>query len=371
MKIIIPTKSEIAKYAPLSESEAMEFVRTTIEKQKIHEHERIKKYGYVKPIISCLHKGVRIVAVKSSVTWSASWKTVPDFLLDYIVQVLGHEWFVQESKKHKNERHEIVLWGKGAYNFLSKHENTGRDIHYAHVDGMTRAYLILAYELFILDTHDVLQNEVVRRLKLRANFQGALHELFVASTMIKAGFTLEMEDEKDKLRKHVEFIATHNRTGQKIAVEAKSKHRNNVLGFKDRNARKNDNLNVEHLLVKAFEKQEGNIYAVFIDINLPYSNQDKLPLTKRPWMIEFSDTLDDLQSKLEYDKEPYNIIVVSNHPHHYNKPNFPDTTGEMFSIVSQNPKFACPDNSILYAIHDAAETYGRIPNFFVEVESKS
>jgi len=235
-------------------------------------------------------------------------------------------------------------------------------------NGITRAYLILAYELFVLDMHDALQKEVIRRLKLRANFQGALHELFVASTMIKAGFELAFEDEKDRFQKHVEFRATHNFTGQEIGVEAKSKHRSNALGFESQaTTRKNDTLNVKHLLIKAFKKQGDFIYAIFIDVNLPYSNQDRLWITQRPWTNEISDTLDDIQKELKYDREPFNIIIVSNHPHHYNTTNSPDTPSEMFSVISKKPKIPCTNNSILEAIHDAANTYGRVPNLFEEV----
>jgi len=105
MNIIIPSKSEIAQYAPPSNSEIAEFAREAFERQKKHEREMTTKYGYVKPIISLLHKGVRIVAVKNRVHWSPSWKTVPDFLFDYIVFILGRDWFINEFNKPQKKRH--------------------------------------------------------------------------------------------------------------------------------------------------------------------------------------------------------------------------------------------------------------------------
>jgi hypothetical protein len=46
-----------------------------------------------------------------------------------------------------------------------------------------------------------------RRLKDRANFQGAYYELMVASILIPEGFTLTLEDETEEASKHCEFAA--------------------------------------------------------------------------------------------------------------------------------------------------------------------
>ena len=62
-------------------------------------------------------------------------------------------------------------------------------------------------------------------------FQGVRYELFVAATCIRAGFDIAYEDETDKTKKHPEFVATHRLTGQKISVEAKRRHRQDILGF--------------------------------------------------------------------------------------------------------------------------------------------
>ena len=94
---------------------------------------------------------------------------------------------------------------------------------------------MLAYDLYVLRDKQVLQDDIIRRLKILDQFQGARHELFAAVSCIRAGYSIKYEDEKDGTRKHTEFIATHKKTGQKIAVEAKSKHRTGILDFPGKN----------------------------------------------------------------------------------------------------------------------------------------
>ena len=355
-----------------SDIELLNFINESLAKQRQHELNMQRNYGYVKPILSSLFRGMRLVAIKNRIHWSESWKTVPDFLFEYIVVVLGRDWFISEFEKPFEQRHIIAQWRQKAHEYLLAHQVAGKKIHGIFMNGLTRAYLILAYELFVLDMHEALQLEVVRRLKLPTDFQGALHELFVASTMIKAGFELTFEDEHDKTVKHVEFIAKHRTTGITVAVEAKSRHRLNSLGFKGGSeGGTSKSMNIKPILRKAFGKKPNLPYVIFVDVNLPYSNQSKLRLTDRPWVIEASDVLDSLHHDLGYTLEPYNQIIISNHPHLYNDENIPDTPSEMFSIVSQKPEILCPNNSVFEEIHNAADTYGRVPNYFEEVSPQS
>jgi len=70
--------------------------------------------------------------------------------------------------------------------------------------------------------HDGLDDLFLHRLKKCDLFQGARHELFAEATCIRAGFTVEREDEQDGSRRHAEFAALHRATGQRISVEAKA-----------------------------------------------------------------------------------------------------------------------------------------------------
>ena len=86
------------------------------------------------------------------------------------------------------------------------------------------------YDLYTVDDNSLLDNDLLERLKHRDQFQGALHELRAQATCLRAGFTIVREDERDRSRRHVEFVAVHKGTGQHILIEAKSRHRAGVMG---------------------------------------------------------------------------------------------------------------------------------------------
>ena len=70
-----------------------------------------------------------------------------------------------------------------------------------------------------------LPDSLIKRLKDFHKFQGARYEILVAAVFTRAGFDIEWIDDTKASGKHPEFIATHKRTGRKIAVEAKSRRR--------------------------------------------------------------------------------------------------------------------------------------------------
>jgi hypothetical protein len=49
--------------------------------------------------------------------------------------------------------------------------------------------------------------------------------MFVAASLLRAGFDIAFEDESDSRTSHCEFTATSKRTGRSFSVEAKSRHR--------------------------------------------------------------------------------------------------------------------------------------------------
>ena len=77
-----------------------------------------------------------------------------------------------------------------------------------------------------------LQKRLLERLRHREQYQGARYELLAIATCVRAGFSVDYEDESDSTRKYPELLATHKTTGLQTAVEAKGRHRHGVLGFK-------------------------------------------------------------------------------------------------------------------------------------------
>jgi hypothetical protein len=64
------------------------------------EQERVARFGQVRPQISTAAWQMdRIVAVRNRIYRSAKWKFFPDFLRDYVPEVLGMDWWKAEGTK--------------------------------------------------------------------------------------------------------------------------------------------------------------------------------------------------------------------------------------------------------------------------------
>jgi hypothetical protein len=328
------------------------------------ERRRIDRYGYVRPIIAATFKGYRLVAVGSTLHWSQSWKTVADFLFDYIKTTLGPEWGMAEIQKPLAERHPILQWYDSLCRFQKARSSSknAEGLSGGPKDGPTAAYCQLAYDLYVLADHLKLQNRIVERLKHPQLFQGARYELAVATHCIRAGFDIEYEDEEDKSSKHPEFIATHKETGQVIAVEAKSRHRPGVLG-RPGEMQKSPRTGITRILRQARAKAQAvqRPYAVFVDLNLPPS--EGAEIRELGW---FQELLREIEKQDEEGQYPCNLLMFTNHPQHYGAEGAPNPGWDRVSVVSLNPKTPVAHPQALKALHDAALQYGRIPNWFEE-----
>jgi hypothetical protein len=138
------------------------------------------------------------------------------------VIVLGRDWCAAEVKKPAQERHQIIRLAEKVGDFQRRHSVKQGEVYKAVATAPASAYLQIAYDLYVLKHNTGLQKFMIDRLKQKELFQGACYELYVAASLIKGGFSVEYEDEADKTRSHCEYIATHNETGKKFSVEAKS-----------------------------------------------------------------------------------------------------------------------------------------------------
>ncbi|TAK65073.1 SEC-C metal-binding domain-containing protein [Methylobacter sp.] len=214
-----------------------------------------RQQGLGKPIIAAEAFGQRFVAVKNRLLHSQTWRTFHDFLCDYIKMAIGPDWGNIELAKPLEQRHPILVW----YHFICEHQQrfikeVGK-VHSAPMNGAVAAYIQLAYDLYALDHNAELQDKLIGRLRNHDNFPGARYEVYVAATLIRAGFEIEFENEDDRRTSHCEFTATFTRTGKRFSVEAK--HR---AGYKSRLGQK---------LNRALAKQANYTRIVFIDINIP------------------------------------------------------------------------------------------------------
>jgi len=328
-----------------------------------YENQRRQKFGDVRPIIHAKFKNHDFIAVGSELHYSKKWKAFPDFLLSYMPKRLGGDWGNAEIKKPFEQRHQIMKWYDSMCRFQQKQTPDSDGIYRTVPNGAMSAYMLLAYDLYVIKDNLSLQDDIIRRLKIADQFQGARHELFATATCIRAGYTVEFENEKDGTRKHAEFIATHKQTGQKIAVEAKSKHRPGVLGFPgNRESEQVIKLGVTSLINKAIAKNPKIPLIIFVDTNLPPSLAKKVHCMQQP-SEELKVTLDKVK-KDPNGEDLFNLIVFTNHPHAYGSDTEDDPARHTTSIFALKPRIVPQHTQCIIALNDAACQHGNVPNEF-------
>lgn len=351
------------KQEPIRAEEVPPEVIKKFQEMQKEENDRRRKYGDVRPIIHAKFKGHDCVAVGGELHYSKKWKTFPDFLQSYLSSRVGRDWGNAEIKKPIKERHQIMQWYDSMCHFQSKQKKDLDGIYRIIPNGAYSAYILLAYDLYVLKDNQALQDDIVRRLKIPDQFQGARHELFAIATCIRAGYSIEFENEKDRTKKHSEFIATHKITGQKIAVEAKSKHRPGVLGFPgEMRTESKIRLGVTSLINNAIKKSPDLPLVIFVDTNLPPKLAQKAHTVKQP-----SDEFKKMSDRIQKDssgKDLFSLIVLTNHPHAYGDDNEDDPSRHTTSIFALNPKIAPRHKQCIIALNEAARQHGNVPNEF-------
>jgi hypothetical protein len=234
--------------------------------------ERIRQtqQGLGRPIVAAKLHDHQMVAVNDTVYLSPTWKTFPDFLADYMRRKLDPGWGNAEIAKPLAERHPILQWHDAYCRYQQETIKKQGEVNTGKVIGVVACYLGLAYALYLLDHNVELQARLIRRLKDRANFQGAYYELIVASTLIRAGFTLTLEDEADGDSKHCEFAAVSATTRKKYWVEAKMRSIAGLLGKTDKDGGADGNpvaRLISHLN-GALAKPAADERLIFIDLNV-------------------------------------------------------------------------------------------------------
>ena len=286
-------------------------IAAMMRQHEAQEEIRHVQQGLGKPIISNKLKDHRIVAVGNTVHWSKSWKTFPDFLNDYIKKALGSEWGNAEIKKPLAERHPIMQWYDAYVRYQQETIKDKGQVTSAKVTGVVACYLGLAYSLYLVAHNVELQARLVKRLLKPTQFQGAYYELIVANTLIRAGFTLELEDETDGQSKHCEFSAVSRITGKKYWVEAKMRSVSGILGKTDADGTKSDNplSHLSHHVTAALKKPATDDRLIFVDLNAPLNPEDNKPA----WVEKAHHALVGYERRHD---EANAYVIVTNLPFH-------------------------------------------------------
>lgn len=273
-----------------------------LQRMKALEKQREKQQGLGRPIISAYHNGRRFVAVKNRLYHSANWKTFHDFLLDYLSIIFGSEWFKDELQKKDDEQHPVIQWHISLRRYLEEYEKEEKEIYDAPMTGVAESFLGLSYNLYLIAHNVIIQDELIRRLKDRNQFHGALYETYVAALLIKAGYELEFEDETNPDKKHCEFSAIKGSI--KYSVEAKSRQPNK------------SNYAIGNQLYNALRKDALYQRIIFINMNIA---EDTPPDKDADWYSEVKKTVYDKQATMTIEGKPAPeaYIFITNFPHSY------------------------------------------------------
>jgi len=334
--------------------------------RKQQEEEQVRRglFGLIKPIISTPFKDFTFVAVGSELHWSKKWKTFHDFLLSYIRTVFGEKWGNNELKKSLKDRHQIMKWYNELCLFQKSANLPDENGIYSEIPtGPVFSYLSLAYDLYLIKHHAKFQRRIIKRLKQTSEFQSARYELFVASTMVRAGCEINYENEHDNRTKHTEFIAKQGINNQIYCVEAKSRRRDGVLGHKGVESDFKSDLNAySRFISNAIEKNPKHPLLIFIDLNMP-SEETRTIFELMPPYNPLTEIIDHIKKNDKGEDEFY-LLVFTNTPHYYRNAEITSLPKGHFIVQSTNPKQMPLDSSMFLGLSESLDQYGNIPHEF-------
>ena len=310
-----------------------------------NEEER-RNFGHVPPLVSAEMNGYRVIAIGTTLKWNKNWKTPIDFLTDYLKETLSGEWGNAEIAKPYEERHPILQWYHDFCDWQQENskERNADGLFSGIVTGSAKAYLSIAYDLYALEHLSALHPTMLERLKNADQFQGARYELYVIATLLRAGFEVGLEDERDGSRTHTELTAFHKKHDCKFSVEAKTCGRPGLLG-KEGERQKPDEAkaNIYRQLQRALLKDAEHDRIIFIDVNMPPDDKE---VFDKDWFKTAAKTIRKVEEDQSSDNPyPPAFIVLTNNPNHYvgNDDVEPGQTSYLTAI--NRPEFASPDDS--------------------------
>jgi hypothetical protein len=261
--------------------------------------------------------GQKLRAVRNAIHFRPLEETFDDFQLNFLLWTLGKNWFDEQLLKPPGERHIILRWRDERNELLEKHRDPAapqKEPVRAPLTGNTKALQVLADDVYQLQHALKTPRKIVERLRNMREFQGARYEVLVASLFARCGFDVEFVD--DRAKKNPDFFAT--KAVERIAVEAKSRHRPGVLHESGEYLPKAEpgQARIRGLFQKALEQNPGGVpFVVFIDVNLPLTPQSS-PL-ERIWVKEAMKCFE--ERKFEGLPEQDSGLILSNIGWHYRR----------------------------------------------------
>jgi hypothetical protein len=157
-----------------------------------------------------------------------------------------------------------------------------------------------------------------------------------------------------------EFFAERKEPSERLAVEAKSRHRPGILHAPgsppEAVALKGD---VEHLLREGLKQNPGELpFFVFIDLNLPLT--PGIPTEQKPWFKDLKEIFDRIKAGSPGQRDTFTGVVFTNFGWHYSRAKGAPG-GEYVMVTSFNPRYPVgPETWQL--LRRALDEYGFIPD---------
>lgn len=310
---------------------------------------------------SIIHQGYRFRAVGNRIHWSRPTETFHEFLINIVKWTVGEGWYRGQLLLPEAQRHQILRWIKTQADRSREYVGDDRfkegDAYGVPPCGDELSLVALGYDLLHLQHRGDLPRPLVERLKNRAEFQGALYEIAIAATFVRAGFEVKFINEKSK--KHPEFFAHDRGGGVRIAVESKSRRRSGVLhepgDIDEVKALRGD---VENLISEAFEQAPGGCpFMIFVDVNVP--PVPGIPFQERAWFQDVWAAMQVLQTPTAEKPDDFNGLFLTTFPFHWEGAK-PATLAEAVSVISTYPRYSVPEE-VIARIVGAMQTYGIVP----------
>jgi hypothetical protein len=317
------------------------------------------QHGQLVP--SIIHQGYRIRAVGHRIYWSRPTETFHEFLINIVKGTVGEGWYKDQLLLPEAERHQILRRIKTQADrsrmFVGDDRFKQGGVYEVPPSGDELSLLALGYDLLHLQHRGDLPQRLVERLKNRAEFQGALYEIAIAATFVRAGFGIKFIHQKSK--KHPEFFAHDDASGVRVAVESKSRRRSGVPHepgqIDETKALRGD---VENLISEAFEQAPGDCpFMIFIDVNVP--PVPGIPFQERAWFQDVWAAMQALQTPTEEKPDDFNALFLTSFPFHWEGVK-PATLAEAVSVIPSHARHQVPPE-VMARIVGAMQTYGIIP----------
>lgn len=335
-----------------------------LQKKKAYEGFNIQENILVgKPIIQTKLRSARGIFVDSGYYIRNERETFQEFLVHQLKHGLGWQWGAHETEKPLDQRHVYIRWLNSFSTLvrerISKKYKIGENLYSSDANGDSLMLLSFAYDIFTLRNANELPKNKIRQLREWNKFQSVRYEIAIAAVFVRAGFKLEWFDDRTTTAKHGEFVGTHTTTGEKIAVEVKSRYRPGTYHVEGEKKIDQIKIGAKNKLNEAMTQIPNNISSmIFIDLNIPMEKYDQK--FEQGLTSEIKHIFDDYPNLTKDNPSLCNATIFTNWSWHYfgiDEVQPSTTTIKSFPIYVKNKL----SNNVINLLNRAIDEYGKIP----------